>query len=88
MALTLQKLAVNAFEPRVLGFKGRIDHLVDSLIEAGIDLVKAKAMPKIAEKFYIAPALPQGRDGLLRDLQVIVSIRSLQLFVLEKSRRR
>src|SRR5580700_6787019 len=82
----LQPLATNSLQPRITRSQRAIDHLIDALAEAGV--LESHPLGKRAEHFNIRAALAQRFNGLIRYLQVVVPVSSLQIFVLEERRRR
>src|SRR5579884_1522287 len=86
VALALQPIPRNAPEPRIGAFERGIDHLIDRLAEARLG--EAHSLRKLAEHLYVALRFAYRSDRLIGNLQIVVPIGLLNIFLLEESGRR
>src|SRR6202047_3477429 len=81
--LAFQSITSNSSKPRIGRLQRAVDHGIHRFAEAFV--LKAHALGKRAEQLNIGPAFADRIHRLIGNLQVIVAVSGLPLFVLEKS---
>ena len=82
MIFALQTLTGDALQPRIRRVERPIDHRIDTLAETFV--LKSHALGECPEQVDVGATLAQRLDRLRGDLEIVVSVRALQVFVLEE----
>ena len=77
-----QPLARDALQPAGWGIKGAVDHGIDGFAEAFV--FESHALGERAEQIDIGAAFAERLHRLVGNLEVVVAVSGLQIFVLEK----
>ena len=82
MAFLLEAFAVHSFQPRIRRVEGLIDHVIDRIREAVV--LKSHSLSQHTKEVDIRFAFAERFDRLIRNLQKIMTVGVLQVFMFEE----